>query len=113
MPGEEVGSFDLGTTKSAVAALEAGSPTIIPNSEGARTTLASAEISPQVLRMLCEDAAPFSKADHTEPFSMARVLAELEEFRKDMQAKLDVPELAPPAGAEPGAAGGGCTVQRQ
>jgi len=37
-PGEKVVGIDLGTTNSAVAAMEAGSPTIIPNSEGARTT---------------------------------------------------------------------------
>merc|ERR1719359_1313445 len=36
--GEKVVGIDLGTTNSAVAAMEAGSPTIIPNSEGARTT---------------------------------------------------------------------------
>jgi len=37
-PGEKVVGIDLGTTNSAVAAMEAGSPTIIPNAEGARTT---------------------------------------------------------------------------
>lgn len=37
-PGEKVVGIDLGTTNSAVAAMEAGSPTIIPNSEGSRTT---------------------------------------------------------------------------
>jgi len=36
--GEKVVGIDLGTTNSAVAAMEAGSPTIIPNAEGARTT---------------------------------------------------------------------------
>ncbi|NLA34658.1 MAG: Hsp70 family protein, partial [Actinobacteria bacterium] len=30
--------IDLGTTNSVVAALEAGDPVVIPNSEGARTT---------------------------------------------------------------------------
>ena len=64
-------------------------------SPSAGKTLAPAEISPQVLRMLCEDAGKYfsakvDKAVHTEPaFSKARVLAEFEEFRKDMQAKLD------------------------
>jgi len=37
-PGEKVVGIDLGTTNSAVAAMEAGSPTVIPNAEGARTT---------------------------------------------------------------------------
>merc|ERR1740138_1148765 len=37
-PGEKVVGIDLGTTNSAVAAMEAGSPTIIPNAEGNRTT---------------------------------------------------------------------------
>jgi chaperone protein DnaK len=37
-PGEKVVGIDLGTTNSAVAAMEAGTPTIIPNAEGARTT---------------------------------------------------------------------------
>eukprot|EP00933_Yihiella_yeosuensis_P011923 TRINITY_DN1197_c0_g1_i3.p1 TRINITY_DN1197_c0_g1~~TRINITY_DN1197_c0_g1_i3.p1 ORF type:complete len:736 (-),score=246.84 TRINITY_DN1197_c0_g1_i3:258-2465(-) len=37
-PGEKVVGIDLGTTNSAVAAMEAGQPTIIPNAEGARTT---------------------------------------------------------------------------
>jgi len=37
-PGEKVIGIDLGTTNSAVAAMEAGTPTIIPNAEGARTT---------------------------------------------------------------------------
>ncbi|CAE7266892.1 HSP70-7 [Symbiodinium sp. CCMP2456] len=37
-PGEKVVGIDLGTTNSAVAAMEAGAPTIIPNAEGARTT---------------------------------------------------------------------------
>eukprot|EP00441_Pelagodinium_beii_P043299 CAMPEP_0197649972 /NCGR_PEP_ID=MMETSP1338-20131121/30493_1 /TAXON_ID=43686 ORGANISM="Pelagodinium beii, Strain RCC1491" /NCGR_SAMPLE_ID=MMETSP1338 /ASSEMBLY_ACC=CAM_ASM_000754 /LENGTH=131 /DNA_ID=CAMNT_0043224291 /DNA_START=57 /DNA_END=449 /DNA_ORIENTATION=+ len=37
-PGEKVVGIDLGTTNSAVAAMEAGSPTIIQNAEGARTT---------------------------------------------------------------------------
>merc|ERR1719359_1437314 len=36
--GEKVVGIDLGTTNSAVAAIEAGSPTVIPNAEGARTT---------------------------------------------------------------------------
>merc|ERR1719359_2500599 len=36
--GEKVVGIDLGTTNSAVAAMEAGSPTIIPNAEGNRTT---------------------------------------------------------------------------
>jgi len=36
--GEKVVGIDLGTTNSAVAAMEAGSPTIIPNAEGGRTT---------------------------------------------------------------------------
>eukprot|EP00928_Gymnodinium_smaydae_P096277 TRINITY_DN8469_c0_g1_i1.p1 TRINITY_DN8469_c0_g1~~TRINITY_DN8469_c0_g1_i1.p1 ORF type:complete len:740 (-),score=180.24 TRINITY_DN8469_c0_g1_i1:261-2480(-) len=36
--GEKVVGIDLGTTNSAVAAMEAGSPTIIPNAEGTRTT---------------------------------------------------------------------------
>lgn len=36
--GEKVVGIDLGTTNSAVAAIEAGSPALIPNSEGARTT---------------------------------------------------------------------------
>ena len=30
--------IDLGTTNSCMAIMEAGSPTVIPNSEGARTT---------------------------------------------------------------------------
>ncbi len=30
--------IDLGTTNSAIAVLEGGEPTIIPNAEGARTT---------------------------------------------------------------------------
>ena len=37
-PGEKVVGIDLGTTNSAVAAMEAGAPTVIPNAEGARTT---------------------------------------------------------------------------
>jgi len=37
-PGEKVVGIDLGTTNSAVAAMEGGTPTIIPNAEGARTT---------------------------------------------------------------------------
>mmetsp|Transcript_30110 Transcript_30110/g.48302 ORF Transcript_30110/g.48302 Transcript_30110/m.48302 type:complete len:733 (+) Transcript_30110:73-2271(+) len=37
-PGEKVVGIDLGTTNSAVAAMEAGTPTIITNAEGARTT---------------------------------------------------------------------------
>eukprot|EP00913_Durusdinium_trenchii_P033292 g31167.t1 len=37
-PGEKVVGIDLGTTNSAVAAMEAGTPTVIPNAEGARTT---------------------------------------------------------------------------
>eukprot|EP00930_Biecheleria_cincta_P019888 TRINITY_DN1507_c0_g1_i1.p1 TRINITY_DN1507_c0_g1~~TRINITY_DN1507_c0_g1_i1.p1 ORF type:complete len:747 (-),score=192.45 TRINITY_DN1507_c0_g1_i1:25-2220(-) len=37
-PGEKVVGIDLGTTNSAVAAMEAGTPTIIPNAEGGRTT---------------------------------------------------------------------------
>jgi len=37
-PGEKVVGIDLGTTNSAVAAMEAGVPTIIANAEGARTT---------------------------------------------------------------------------
>eukprot|EP00931_Biecheleriopsis_adriatica_P113680 TRINITY_DN8883_c0_g3_i2.p1 TRINITY_DN8883_c0_g3~~TRINITY_DN8883_c0_g3_i2.p1 ORF type:complete len:685 (-),score=170.51 TRINITY_DN8883_c0_g3_i2:47-2080(-) len=37
-PGEKVIGIDLGTTNSAVAALEAGKATVIPNSEGGRTT---------------------------------------------------------------------------
>merc|ERR1719499_2317598 len=37
-PGEKVVGIDLGTTNSAVAAMEAGNPTIIPNAEGNRTT---------------------------------------------------------------------------
>merc|ERR1719281_93641 len=36
--GEKVVGIDLGTTNSAVAAMEAGTPTIIPNAEGNRTT---------------------------------------------------------------------------
>jgi len=36
--GEKVVGIDLGTTNSAVAAMEAGTATIIPNAEGARTT---------------------------------------------------------------------------
>jgi len=36
--GEKIVGIDLGTTNSAVAAMEGGVPTIIPNSEGARTT---------------------------------------------------------------------------
>lgn len=35
---EKVVGIDLGTTNSAVAAMEAGTPTVIPNAEGARTT---------------------------------------------------------------------------
>jgi len=37
-PGEKVVGIDLGTTNSAVAAMEAGTPTVIPNAEGNRTT---------------------------------------------------------------------------
>mmetsp|Transcript_112097 Transcript_112097/g.215919 ORF Transcript_112097/g.215919 Transcript_112097/m.215919 type:complete len:738 (-) Transcript_112097:50-2263(-) len=37
-PGEKVVGIDLGTTNSAVAAMEAGMPTVIPNAEGSRTT---------------------------------------------------------------------------
>ncbi|CAJ1385400.1 unnamed protein product [Effrenium voratum] len=37
-PGEKVVGIDLGTTNSALAAVEAGTPTMIPNAEGARTT---------------------------------------------------------------------------
>jgi len=37
-PGEKIVGIDLGTTNSAVAAMEAGTPVIIPNSEGSRTT---------------------------------------------------------------------------
>eukprot|EP00927_Polykrikos_kofoidii_P035964 TRINITY_DN30434_c0_g1_i1.p1 TRINITY_DN30434_c0_g1~~TRINITY_DN30434_c0_g1_i1.p1 ORF type:complete len:730 (+),score=134.43 TRINITY_DN30434_c0_g1_i1:54-2243(+) len=37
-PGEKVVGIDLGTTNSAVAAMEAGTPSIIPNAEGNRTT---------------------------------------------------------------------------
>mmetsp|Transcript_72278 Transcript_72278/g.162194 ORF Transcript_72278/g.162194 Transcript_72278/m.162194 type:complete len:727 (+) Transcript_72278:3-2183(+) len=37
-PGEKVVGIDLGTTNSAVAAMEAGVPGIIPNAEGQRTT---------------------------------------------------------------------------
>jgi len=37
-PGEKVVGIDLGTTNSAVAAMEAGTATIIPNAEGTRTT---------------------------------------------------------------------------
>uniref|UniRef100_A0A7S1F4G5 Heat shock protein 70 n=1 Tax=Noctiluca scintillans TaxID=2966 RepID=A0A7S1F4G5_NOCSC len=35
---EKVVGIDLGTTNSAVAAMDAGTPTVIPNAEGARTT---------------------------------------------------------------------------
>lgn len=34
----QVVGIDLGTTNSAVAAMEGGKPTIIPNAEGGRTT---------------------------------------------------------------------------
>ena len=37
-PGEKVIGIDLGTTNSAVAAMEAGTATAIPNADGARTT---------------------------------------------------------------------------
>jgi len=37
-PGEKVVGIDLGTTNSAVAAMEAGNATVIPNAEGQRTT---------------------------------------------------------------------------
>lgn len=37
-PGEKVVGIDLGTTNSAVAALEAGKSIVIPNAEGSRTT---------------------------------------------------------------------------
>ena len=35
---EQVVGIDLGTTNSAVAAMEGGKPTIVTNAEGARTT---------------------------------------------------------------------------
>ncbi|CAJ1439249.1 unnamed protein product [Effrenium voratum] len=38
VPGEKVVGIDLGTTNSAVAALEAGKATVIPGAEGGRTT---------------------------------------------------------------------------
>eukprot|EP00930_Biecheleria_cincta_P048973 TRINITY_DN34210_c0_g1_i1.p1 TRINITY_DN34210_c0_g1~~TRINITY_DN34210_c0_g1_i1.p1 ORF type:complete len:737 (-),score=177.86 TRINITY_DN34210_c0_g1_i1:162-2372(-) len=38
MPREKVIGIDLGTTNSAVAAMEAGNATVIPNAEGSRTT---------------------------------------------------------------------------
>ena len=34
----KVVGIDLGTTNSVIAVMEGGSPTVIPNSEGARTT---------------------------------------------------------------------------
>ena len=34
----QVVGIDLGTTNSAVAAMEGGKPTIVPNAEGGRTT---------------------------------------------------------------------------
>ncbi|CAE8629774.1 unnamed protein product, partial [Polarella glacialis] len=37
-PGEKVVGIDLGTSNSAVATVEAGQPTVVPNSEGERTT---------------------------------------------------------------------------
>ncbi|MYD73948.1 MAG: Hsp70 family protein, partial [Chloroflexi bacterium] len=37
MPGRVIG-IDLGTTNSAVAVMEGGEPTVIPNAEGNRTT---------------------------------------------------------------------------
>merc|ERR1712008_501150 len=37
-PGKKVVGIDLGTTNSAVAAIEAGTLTIIPNAEGAYTS---------------------------------------------------------------------------
>lgn len=38
MNGVQVVGIDLGTTNSAVAAMEGGKPTVITNAEGARTT---------------------------------------------------------------------------
>lgn len=37
-PFSQVVGIDLGTTNSAVAAMEGGKPVIVPNAEGARTT---------------------------------------------------------------------------
>src|SRR5665647_2192115 len=54
--GKVIG-IDLGTTNSAMAVLEGGEPTVIPNSEGGRTT--PSEVSAMILQKLKRDAEEY------------------------------------------------------
>jgi len=84
--------IDLGTTNSAVAVMEAGEPTIIPNSEGGRLTPSVVAVSKQDERMVGTVAKrqAVTNPDNT-IFSIKRLMG-----RKysDPQVKLDV-ELLP------------------
>src|SRR2546423_11342951 len=78
--------IDLGTTNSAMATLEGGEPTVIPNAEGGRTTPSVVAFTKDGQRLV---GAPAKRQQGTNPqntiFSIKRVMGrEDDEVSEDM-----------------------------
>ena len=84
--------IDLGTTNSAMAVMEGGEPTIIPNSEGARTTPSIVAISKQDERLVGQSARrqAVMNAENT-IFSVKRFMGRKEADAQVKRAKELVP----------------------